>query len=92
MVAHSVLLQLTNTIQEKTAEVNEFIRDNGLPEPSFDHTYPPMLKLSTEADAARSAALEAIDELRCHLLGPLGMIMHHTSEVYRSNPNPDLTN
>ncbi|KAJ4402466.1 hypothetical protein N0V91_007180 [Didymella pomorum] len=81
MAVGSVLLELTGIIQEKSAEVDKFIRERGLPQPSFDHSYPPILKLSPEADAARQAALEAIDELRCHLLGPLGMIMSHTSEM-----------
>ena len=81
MAADSVLLGLTSIIQEKTTEVDKFIRESGLPQPSFDHGYPPILKLSAEVDAARQAALEAIDELRCHLLGPLGIIMSHTSEV-----------
>jgi hypothetical protein len=81
MAADSVLLELSRLIQDRTAEVDEFIRESGLPQPSFDHSYPPVLKLSAEADVARQAALEAIDELRCHLLGPLGIIMSHTSEV-----------
>jgi hypothetical protein len=84
MAVGSVLLELTGIIQEKSAEVDKFIRERGLPQPSFDHSYPPILKLSPEADAARQAALEAIDELRCHLLGPLGVIMSHTSEVFTS--------
>lgn len=81
MAADSVLNSLTRIIQQRTSEVDKFIRDSGLPQPSFDHNYPPILKLSAEANAARQAALEAIDELRCHLLGPLGVITSHTSEV-----------
>lgn len=75
------MLQLTNTIQERTAEVDAYIEVNGLPEPSFNSSYPPILQLSPEADAARIAALEALDELRAHLRGPMGMVMDHLEEV-----------
>lgn len=81
-----VLLQLTNTIHQRTAEVDAYIQASGLPEPSFDPSYPPILRLSPEVDAARNAALEAIDELRAHLLGPLGLIMEHIGEV-----NPSIS-
>ena len=81
MATGRVLLQLTNTIQERTAEVDAYIEVNGLPEPSFNSSYPPILQLSPEADAARNAALEALEELRAHLSGPIGMVMDHLGEV-----------
>ncbi|KAF2993168.1 hypothetical protein E8E13_000504 [Curvularia kusanoi] len=80
-MASRVLLQLTNTIHQRTAQVDAYIQANGLPEPSFDPSYPPILRLSPEIDAARNAALEAIDELRAHLLGPLGLVMEHIGEM-----------
>jgi hypothetical protein len=81
MATGRVLLQLTNSIQERTAEVDAYIEANGLPEPSFNSSYPPILQLSPEADAARNAALEALEELRAHLLGPIGTVLDHLGEV-----------
>lgn len=81
MESSRVLLQLTDTIKQKVAEVDGFIKAEALPEPSFDASYPPVLQLSPEAEAARDAALEALDELRAHLMGPLGMVLHHIGEV-----------
>lgn len=81
MASSRVLLELTNTIQQNTVKVDDFIIANGLPEPSFDASYPPVLPLSPEVEAARDAALEALDELRAHLMGPLGTVLHHIGEV-----------
>ncbi|KAJ4358934.1 hypothetical protein N0V95_002640 [Ascochyta clinopodiicola] len=81
MTSTRVLLDLTQRIQESTAKVDKYIEDNNLPEPTFEAFYPPILRLSPEADAARRAALEALDELRAHLQGPLGMVMHHVGEM-----------
>jgi hypothetical protein len=81
MATGRVLLQLTNSIQERTAEVDAYIEANGLPEPSFNSSYPPILQLSPEADEARNAALEALEELRAHLLGPIGTVLDHLGEV-----------
>lgn len=75
------LLQLSSLIQENTAKVDAYIKSSGLPEPSFEASCPPILDLSPEADAARNAALEALDELRDHLLSPLGMITGAIAEV-----------
>lgn len=70
----SRLLELASIISDKTKEVDTYIHDNGLPPPSFDPSYPPVLDLQGDVGAARAAALEAIEELKAHLLGPVGKI------------------
>lgn len=77
------LSQLSTVIQQNTTKIDAYLESSGHPEPSFEASYPPVLDLPPEADAARKAALEALDELRDHLLGPLGMITTAATEVGR---------
>ncbi|KAH7122653.1 S-adenosyl-L-methionine-dependent methyltransferase [Dendryphion nanum] len=73
MGSPSRLLELTAIIQDKTKEIDSYIRKHELPSPSFDPSYPPVFNLG-DSEAARFAAIEAIDELKAHLLGPLGSL------------------
>jgi len=75
------LIQLTELIQAKVKDVDRYIHENNLPDPSFDSSYPPVLQLPPNVDASRDAALEALDELRNHLLGPLGSIVEAVTSV-----------
>jgi hypothetical protein len=81
MTSNCRLLELTALIHENTRQVDTYIRDNNLPPPSFDHSYPPVLDLPSKVDVARSAALEAISELQAHLLGPIGSIWGVLAQV-----------
>lgn len=80
MNSPSRLLELTEIITQRTREVDSYIANNNLPSPTFDPSYPPVLDLG-DADGARLAAIEAIDELRAHLLGPMGSIYDRVIEV-----------
>jgi hypothetical protein len=95
MTSTGRLIQLVRLLQENVEEVDIYIRDNALPDPSFDASYPPVFILPPNQDAARRAALEALDELRHHLLGPVGTIYEAVAGVRISNPirrAPQVTN
>jgi hypothetical protein len=81
MASHRRLIQLSSLVQENVAKVDRFIESNGLPEPSFEASCPPTLALSPEADVARNTALEALDELRQHLLGPVRAVVDEVMQV-----------
>jgi hypothetical protein len=86
MTSNGRLIQLVRTLQEKVEEVDTYIHENNLPDPSFDASYPPALVLPPIQDAARKAALEALDELRDHLLGPVGTMYEAVVAVSISYP------
>ena len=65
----------------KVKDVDSYIHENNLPDPSFDASYSPVLQLPPKVDASRKAALEALDELRDHLLGPMGSIVEAVTSV-----------
>lgn len=75
MSSQSRLLALCARIQESVTKVAEAIEKNDITEPSYDTTCPPVLDLPSEADNARHSALESLDELRDHLLGPVGALL-----------------
>lgn len=81
MTSCSRLLQLTELLHAKVQDVDNYLRDKNLPDPSFDASYRPVLDLPQDVDAARKAALEALDELRDHLLGPMGVIYEAVTSV-----------
>jgi hypothetical protein len=85
MTSTGRLIQLVGILQEKVGEVDTYIHENDLPDPSFDANYPPVLVLPPSQDAARKAALEALDELRDHLLGPVGTIYEAVANVCTLN-------
>ncbi|KAL9621055.1 MAG: hypothetical protein Q9160_004440 [Pyrenula sp. 1 TL-2023] len=65
------IVELAAVIQANTGKVFEDLKSQGIAPPSFDVSSPPVLNLSTKAIAAQKDALEALDELRVHLMGPL---------------------
>jgi hypothetical protein len=75
------LLQLSTLIQDNTATVDAYIKENGISQPSFDPSNSPVLHFPPEVDVARNTALEALDELRDHLLGPVGSITNAVTDV-----------
>ncbi|KAJ9299733.1 hypothetical protein DTO271G3_2617 [Paecilomyces variotii] len=72
MESNSELLKLASAISSSTATLDRYLKDNGLPEPSFDATAPPQLALkSVEAFQAKNSAINACLELLDRLQGPL---------------------
>lgn len=81
MSSNRRLLQLASAITENTSKIDTYIEENKLPEPSFEESNPPVLNLPPDLETARKTALEALDELRDHLLGPIGIISNAVTEV-----------
>jgi hypothetical protein len=81
MASEGRLMKLCAFIHDNVAKVDACIKEKNLPEPSFDASCPPVLNLPSEVDDARNKALEALDELRDHLLGPVGVVMSSVMNV-----------
>lgn len=75
------LLHLSTLVQENTAAVDACVAKSGLAEPSFEPSAPLAWDLPPDIEAARNAALEALDELREHLLGPTQNIVSRVVDV-----------
>jgi hypothetical protein len=82
----SRILNLAQTIITQTQLLDEHIRTNDLPEPSFKANAPiePIQRATAEVESARTAVIEAAIELRQLLEGPVKALL---PEVYISNIN-----
>jgi hypothetical protein len=83
MASTSRISELASIIQRQTAVVDEYLKANGLPTPSFDASYQPALQFTEDISAARDAVLEAMDELQALMLGPMGSIFHEITQKVR---------
>jgi hypothetical protein len=68
------ITELAAIIQSNTIKFDEYINSHGLPTPSFGIETPPQLFLPEDIAAARTAVVEAIDELHALMLGPMPTI------------------
>ncbi|GAD93055.1 hypothetical protein BC1G_02945 [Paecilomyces variotii No. 5] len=72
MESNSEISRLASVISSSTATLDQYLKDNKIPEPSFDAQAPPQLALkSAEAFQAKSSAINACLELLDRLQGPL---------------------
>ena len=68
--------ELAASITEHTLKIEAYIQSQNLPSPSFatstplKHSFPPHIK------ASQDAVLEATDELRAHVLGPVAYLTY----------------
>ncbi|KAI1473787.1 putative hydroxyindole O-methyltransferase [Daldinia eschscholtzii] len=78
------MTRLLNEIQENTTKYLEFFSAQRLPEPSFENGegLSSGQGIPIDIQTARSAAIEAADELRLLLLGPLGLVMSFQADQY----------
>jgi hypothetical protein len=81
MASDRRLLQLSTLIQTNTTTIDTYMRDNGITEPSFGPKSPPIVHFPPDIERARGAVLEALDELRDHLLGPVRMVTKSVTDV-----------
>ncbi|KAH7386754.1 O-methyltransferase-domain-containing protein [Phaeosphaeria sp. MPI-PUGE-AT-0046c] len=81
MTSNRRLVQLSTLVQENTAAVDAYVEKAGLPEPSFEPSAPLAWDLPPDIDTSRNAALEALDELREHLLGPTQNIVSRVVDM-----------
>ncbi|OCL08126.1 S-adenosyl-L-methionine-dependent methyltransferase [Glonium stellatum] len=81
-MSSSRIAVLASTIEQNTRVLDEYLRKNGLPSPSFDASNPPDLVLPEDIMKAKGAALEAMDELEGLLLGPMPKIFHELTQKH----------
>ncbi|KAK1757793.1 S-adenosyl-L-methionine-dependent methyltransferase [Echria macrotheca] len=67
----SRIVELAELIQANNKILDDHLRANGVPSPSFNDTCPPALDLPPDIAAARQTAIAATDELLDLLLGPI---------------------
>ncbi|KAF4633303.1 hypothetical protein G7Y89_g4822 [Cudoniella acicularis] len=84
MASSNIIVELSTLIHENTLKVNEHLTSNGLPTPSFDITQPARLTLPPHIQSLQEAIVDASDELRALMLGPIGYISHQPHNAWTS--------
>ncbi|KAK9422181.1 putative S-adenosyl-L-methionine-dependent methyltransferase [Seiridium unicorne] len=69
------LSELAALIQTRSASIEDALKSAGLPPPSFAVGSPLALPLSPELEDTRDELVEALDELRALVLGPMGHLL-----------------
>ena len=67
--------ELVSIIASNTVMIEEFLKQGGLPDLSFDARPASRLQQHNEIGAQRQAVLDATDELHALMLGPKGILM-----------------
>ena len=80
--------QLLERVQSTTKVFLDFVRSQGLPEPSYQNGdgLHPAQPLPHEVQEAREGAIEATYELHHLMLGPLGLLFSCPGEVCFPSP------
>ncbi|MCJ1382875.1 hypothetical protein MMC17_005988 [Xylographa soralifera] len=75
------IVDLAVTIKLHTIAIHSYLESQGLPSPTFHPNTPPVLLLSPELSAIRDVTLEALEELRLHLIGPVVHVASHEHAI-----------
>ena len=67
--------ELVSIIASNTVVIEEYLKQGGLPDLSFDARPSSQEQFDNKIDAQRQAVLEATDELHALMLGPKGILM-----------------
>ncbi|KAM3069220.1 hypothetical protein ACMFMG_010736 [Clarireedia jacksonii] len=82
------IIQLAATIQTSTVELEQLLSSQGIPSPSFalDHLASdvPLIEASDSITNIRYVILEAMDEFRALLLGPLGFLHQEVIQTHNN--------
>ena len=73
----SRIAELSSVISENTLKLDQYLRANGLPLPSFEVDSPVSLVLPETLQVARDAVLDANTELSELLLGPQEVVAEY---------------
>ena len=76
--ATSHISSLAAAIAESTRRIDDYLREKGLPGPSFDADGPVDLKLPPDLEQARVTVLQATQELNDLLHNPRDLIYNHS--------------
>ena len=71
MASSSRIAILAAEIQENTSKVDAYLKENGIPSPSFSPDNPLHVEVPEEIAAAQNAVVDATDELKTLMLGPV---------------------
>lgn len=74
-MAPNRIVELSETIQNHTKIVDDYLEANNLPTPSFDISTPLRLPLPPDIQVSQAAVLDAADELTALMLGPAGSLV-----------------
>ena len=84
MAPASRIAELASKIQAETANIEEHLLSQGVKSPSWDLDTPPQVPLHTHAaQASQNAILEAMDELKALILGPIPSLINKATDAVR---------
>lgn len=88
---NSSIVELANTISQNASKIDEYLRSQGLPTPSFAIDAPPIMTLPPLLMRSRDEILEACSELQALTEGPVAHLTRLTSPTVsprqRSHPS-----
>lgn len=87
MAGAKSLTDLAALIQRDVVAINDDLTAANAPQPSFQVGSPPLM-LSPQGEETRQQLLEALDELRALILGPVGPIVRATLPIVRPSLSP----
>ena len=73
---HRTIVELASTITDHTARIDAYLKSQNIPSPSFDPSTSPRFSLPPHLALSQNAILEATDELRAHVLGPVAYLTY----------------
>lgn len=88
MASPSRIAALAALIQKNTAILDDYMTANGIPTPSFDESYPPVVQLPKDMADVRDAILEATDEMHSLLMDPVTTIYNEIAKVPQPLSSP----
>lgn len=71
MASGGRITELSAIISLHSKKIDDYIAENGLPQPSFDVNAPPEAPLPPELQKSRNAVFSAMEELHATLAGPV---------------------
>ena len=84
MASKSRIAELASRIQTYTADIDSYLASQRLPSPSWDLETAPTVLLSDAAQASQTALLEAMEELRALVLGPVPFLIDKATHAVRT--------
>ncbi len=85
MASTSRIVELASAIQAHTADIDSYLRSQGLSSPDWDLDTPPTVLLSDAAQASQNALLEAMEELKALVLGPVPFLINKAIDAVRGS-------
>lgn len=73
----SRIAELAAVVASHTKQIDDYLTQNGLPQPSFDANGPAELQLPPNLEQARAVVIQASQELNDLLKGPRELLFDH---------------